>query len=220
MKAASDTHERLRAFRTRSLEYCRLGHDRVRAARFVVETAGALRGPALDVGTGKGLLAIELARTGMEVVSVDADGEEQELAKLLAEQAGVGNRISFVRGDAAHLSYPDATFGCIAMMDVLHHLDEPGPVLREMVRVLAEAGLIVVADFDEQGFDLVSRVHREEGRDHPRTAATVTWAHDELFRAGLRGATRTTGCLHDVVVLLKKHGAAQESETTVRAIHD
>jgi ubiquinone/menaquinone biosynthesis C-methylase UbiE len=220
MKAASDIHERLRAFRTRSLEYCCLGHDRVGAARFVVETASALRGPALDVGTGKGLLAIELARTGMEVVSVDTDGEEQELAKLLAEQAGVGTRVSFVRGDAAHLSYPDATFGCVAMMDVLHHLDKPGPVLREMVRVLEEAGLIVVADFDEQGFDLVSRVHCEEGRDHPRTAATVTCAHDELFRAGLRRATRTTGCLHDVVVLLKKHGAAQESETTVRAIHE
>jgi len=174
MKAASDSLERLRAFRARSLQYGRLGHDRVGTARFVVETAGALRGPALDVGTGKGLLAIELARTGMEVVSVDVDAEEQELARLLAEEAGVGSRISFVRGDAAHLPYPDGTFGCVAMMDVLHHLDEPGPVLREMARVFNHAGLMVIADFDEQGFELVSRIHREEGRHHPRTAATVT----------------------------------------------
>jgi len=220
MRVTSSISERLRAFRTRSSHYLRLGYDRVAAARFVVETAGALCGPALDVGTGKGLLAIELARTGMEVVSVDVDGEEQELARLLAEEAGVGNQISFVHGDAAHLSYPDCTFGCVAMMDVLHHLDDPDPVLREMVRVLKDAGLIVVADFDEQGFELVSRVHREEGRDHPRTAATVVWAQDELSRAGLRRTRRTTGCLHDVVVLLKKHRAAQESRTMVRVVHE
>jgi len=62
--------ERLRAFRAKNLEYVGLGHDRLAAARFVVESAGALRGPALDVGTGKGLLAIDLARRGLQVVSI------------------------------------------------------------------------------------------------------------------------------------------------------
>jgi len=218
--AVPDSYERLRHFRARNLVYRRLGLDRIAAARFVVETAGVLRGPALDVGTGKGLLAIALARAGMEVVSVDVDGEEQELAKLLAEEAGVGNRICFVHGDAACLSYPDGYFGCVAMMDVLHHLDGPFPVLREMVRVLKDAGLMVVADFDEQGFDIVSRVHREEGRVHPRSAATVTLAQDELSRAGLRRITRKTGCLHEVVVLVKKQSEAHQSETIVRSSHE
>jgi ubiquinone/menaquinone biosynthesis C-methylase UbiE len=204
MKAASDIHDRLRAFHARNLEYHRLGLDRIGAARLIVETPGALCGPALDVGTGKGLLAIELARTGMAVVSVDVDGEEQELAKFLAQEAGVGSRMTFVHGDAAHLSYPDGHFGCVAMMDVLHHLDEPGPVLREMARVLEHAGRIIVADFDEQGFDLVAGVHRGEGRVHPRTATTIGHAMTELEKAGCRCLGYSNLALHDVVVLVKE----------------
>jgi ubiquinone/menaquinone biosynthesis C-methylase UbiE len=204
MNAASDIHERLRAFHARNLEYLRLGLDRIGAARLIVETGADLRGPALDVGTGKGLLAIELARKGMSVVSVDVDGEEQEVARFLAQEAGVGGRITFVHGDAAHLSCPDGSFGCVAMMDVLHHLNEPGPVLREMARVLKHAGLIIVADFDEQGFDLVAGVHRREGRVHSRTATTIERAMAELEKAGCRSLGYSNLALHDVVVLVKE----------------
>jgi len=195
--------ERLRAFRARSIEYLHLGHDRLAAARFVVNATGVLRGPALDVGTGKGLLAIELARQGLEVVSIDVDDQERELARMLADQAELASRITFDSGDAAKLPYPDGQFGCVAMMDVLHHLAEPGPVLREMARVVGVGGMLVIADFDEQGFELVSRVHRAEGREHPRTTATVAVAMDELVAAGFRCAARTNGHQHDVVVLHK-----------------
>lgn len=88
MMAASDIQKRLHAFHWRNLEYLRFGLDRIAAARFVVEAARSLYSPALDVGTGKGLLAIQLARAGMEVVTVDVDDEEQRLARLLAEEAG------------------------------------------------------------------------------------------------------------------------------------
>jgi ubiquinone/menaquinone biosynthesis C-methylase UbiE len=204
VKPASDIRARLRAFHARNLEYLRVGLDRIGAARLIVETAGALRGPALDVGTGKGLLAIELARKGMSVVSVDVDGDEQELARFLAQEAGVASRVTLVHGDAAHLPYPDGSFGCVAMMDVLHHLDEPGPVLREMARVLEHAGRIIVADFDEQGFDLVAGVHRGEGREHPRTATTIGHAMTELEKAGCRSLGHSNLALHDVVVLVKE----------------
>ena len=196
--------DRVQVSHERDLLYQRRGLDRTAAARFVVASGGMLRGPALDVGTGKGLLAIELARTGMAVVSVDVDGEEQELAKFLAQEAGVGSRMTFVHGDAAHLSYPDGHFGCVAMMDVLHHLDEPGPVLREMARVLEHAGRIIVADFDEQGFDLVAGVHRGEGRVHSRTATTIERAMAELEKAGCRSLGYSNLALHDVVVLVKE----------------
>ncbi|MFC1642025.1 methyltransferase domain-containing protein [Myxococcota bacterium] len=81
--------KQLHAFGGRSREYLRLGHDRLAAARFVVEAAGPLREPAFDIGTGKGLLAIELARRGLEVLTLDIDAQERKLARLLAEEARV-----------------------------------------------------------------------------------------------------------------------------------
>ena len=195
--------DRVQVFHERDLRYQRRGLDRTAAARFVVASGGPLRGPALDVGTGKGLLAIELARAGLDVVSVDLDAMEQELAALLSAEAGVEEHIRLVHGDAAHLSYPDGHFGCVGMMDVLHHLDHPEPVLREMVRVLSLDGIAIVADFDEGGFDLVSSIHRQDGREHPRSATTLACAQDELTRAGLQTVLRTSGHFHDVVVLRK-----------------
>jgi ubiquinone/menaquinone biosynthesis C-methylase UbiE len=198
------SEERLRAFRARGDEYLRLGHDRLAAARFVVDAVGEFRGPVLDVGTGKGLLAIELARRGPVVVSIDVDDEERELARLLADTAGMTSRIRFDRGDAARLPYSDGQFGCVAMMDVLHHLVEPHSVLREMARVVEVGGVVAIADFDDRGFELVSRVHREEGRVHPRTETTVQLAMNELEKGGLRCVTRRNGCQHDVVVMHKQ----------------
>lgn len=198
--------QQLHAFRKRSREYLQRGHDRLSAVRFVVDAAGELRGPALDVGTGKGLLAVELARRRLEVVSIDVDDQQRGLARLLAAEAGVASRITFDTGDAARLPYGDGQFGCVAMMDVLHHLNEPGHVLREMARVIDAPGTVIIADFDEQGFELVSRVHRAEGIEHPRTTATVSQATNELLSAGLSVVSRMNGHSHDVVVLQNGNG--------------
>jgi 2-polyprenyl-3-methyl-5-hydroxy-6-metoxy-1,4-benzoquinol methylase len=92
------------------------------------------------------------------------------------------------------------------MMDVLHHLSEPEPVLRQIARVVGENGVVILADFDEQGFDLVADVHRGEGHEHPRTTTTMEHAVSELEKAGFRPLERTRGYLHDVVLLAKRSG--------------
>jgi ubiquinone/menaquinone biosynthesis C-methylase UbiE/acyl-coenzyme A thioesterase PaaI-like protein len=200
---ASLKHE-LSAFRSRTERYLREGYDRIAAARFVAAAAGPLEGPALDVGTGKGLLATALARMGLDVVSVDVDAFEQATAAVLAAEVGVRDRIRFVRGDATHLPFPDAHFGCAAMFDVLHHLADPAPVLREMARVVKPRGAIIVADFDETGFELVARVHREDGHEHTRTTATVDGARRELTRLGFRCTNDREDHHHRVAALVKE----------------
>lgn len=204
MSVELEMQERLQVFHARSERYRLLGYDRAGAAQFVAGMVGVACGPALDVGTGKGVLAVELARTGLSVESVDIDGEEQSLAALLAREAGVEDRLRFLQADAASLPYPDAHFGCAAMMDVLHHLDAPRTVLREMARVVRENGLVVVADFDEEGFSIVGRVHEEDGRLHPRTQTTLEQAQEELCEEGLCCLKRADGFLHHVVVMQKR----------------
>ena len=176
--------ERKRAFLARTEQYLQAGHDRLAAASFVAAAAGEIDGPALDVGTGKGLLAMALARRGVDVVSVDVNEEDSELAALLARDAGLAGRIRFLREDARSLPFADGSFGCALMMDVLHHLDDAAPVVREMARVVRPHGRIVVADFTEDGFATVSAIHRAEGREHPRSAVTVDAAQHVLADAG------------------------------------
>lgn len=194
------------AFRSRTERYLREGHDRFAAARFVAEGVGEARGRALDVGTGKGLLALALAERGLEVVSVDVSPQDQEVAAAVAAEAGLSSRIRFVLCDAASLPFPSGAFSCAAMMDVLHHLEDAGPVLGEMARVVAPSGRVVVADFTEEGFDLVARIHREEGKEHPRSAVTVAAARATLRDAGLRDLGSAEGHFQDVAWLERAPG--------------
>jgi ubiquinone/menaquinone biosynthesis C-methylase UbiE len=171
--------------------YRRLGYDRLSAAQFVAGAGRPAVGPVLDVGTGKGLLAIALAARYQDVVSVDVSREEQALAAFLAAEHGLANRIRFVLADAAVLPFPDASFGSCAMMDVLHHVKNGELVLGEMARVLKPGKLMVVADFTAAGFDLVARVHAEDGLVHNVGPVTMEWAEAYLAGLGLRaGGTR------------------------------
>jgi ubiquinone/menaquinone biosynthesis C-methylase UbiE len=184
-KFARMMEEQRQAFIRRTQRYLDLGYDRHAAAAFVAKLTGQAAGPVLDVGTGKGLLAIALARGGLDVVSVDVSTTDSDLAALLAEEAEVRTRIEFFALDASSLPFPDGHFGCIAMMDVLHHLEQGEPVLKEARRTLRPGGTLVVADFTQEGFDLIARVHREDGREHPVGPVTLDWALTWLQGEGL-----------------------------------
>jgi ubiquinone/menaquinone biosynthesis C-methylase UbiE len=200
----ADLGRRRQAFEARNAQYRSLGHDRLAAVRFVAGAAGPLRGPALDVGTGRGLLARELARLSLDVVSVDVDASELPLASYLAGEAGVGERVRFLLGDASRLPLRSGHFGCAAMMDVLHHLDDPRPVLAEMARAVRVGGVVIVADFSREGLGLVARVHRAEGRVHPESGVTVEKARSLLEQEGLDCIASVDGHLHDVAVMIKR----------------
>jgi len=201
-----DMVQRKAAFLARAERYSSLGFDRFAAAEFVVGAGGRLSGPALDVGTGKGLTALALARHALEVVSVDTDANEQSLAFFLAAEAGLGDHVRFVCADAAVLSFPDEYFGCAALVDILHHLQDPAPVLQETARVLKPSGILILADFSTEGFKLVARVHREEGREHPVIGITLEPAAALLSENGFEVSVRLSGHNHDVIVLTKKTG--------------
>ncbi len=194
------------AFLVRTEQYLSLGYDRFAAADFVSRAGGRLSGPALDIGTGKGLTAMAMARQGLEVVSVDPDADEQALALLLAAEAGLEDHIRFIRGDATVLPYSGGHFGCAVLVDVLHHLKDPLSVLDEAARVLRPSGIMIVADFSPEGFELVARVHQDEGREHPVSGATLESAEAFLSGRGFKLTAHLSDHRHDVIVLTKMTG--------------
>jgi ArsR family transcriptional regulator len=99
-----------------------------------------------DVGTGTGILAMELARLGMHVVAIDHSPRmlEAAAAKLLAE--GVTG-VELRHGEASHLPLADGSVAAAFAHMVLHYLPSPGEAIREMARAVAKGGSVVVVDF-------------------------------------------------------------------------
>jgi ubiquinone/menaquinone biosynthesis C-methylase UbiE len=157
-----------RHYNERIAVYRRHGHDREAAIRFVIDVAEPLTEPVLDVGTGKGFAAVEIARRGAAVTSVDLSEEELRFAHLNARAASVDSRIEFHVTDAERLPFEDERFNLITMVNVLHHLESYRGIVAEIARVLTPDGRFVLADFTAEGFEILDRVHEKEGRVHDR----------------------------------------------------
>ena len=106
----------------------------------------------LDVATGTGMVAVALARRGAEVVGLDQS--EQMLAgaraKLRAEPA-LGDRVSFVRGEAERLPFPDAHFDALTFTYLLRYVDDRAATMAELARVVKPGGRIGMVEFGVPG---------------------------------------------------------------------
>ncbi len=176
----ADLERQKAQFADRTARFAAEGYDRFGAPEFVLDEAGPIEGPVLDVGTGMGLTARALAARGFDVVSVDMNANDQQVAESLTGDPELRRRIDFRIADAARLPFPAGHFGCVVAVDVLHHLDAGGPVLTELRRVVRPGGRIVLADFSAEGFGMVARVHAAEGGTHPEGPATMDWTRGFL----------------------------------------
>jgi demethylmenaquinone methyltransferase/2-methoxy-6-polyprenyl-1,4-benzoquinol methylase len=95
---------------------------------------------ALDVATGTGDLAIELARRGAEVVGMDFSECMLELARAKAPG------LRFEEGDALELRYPDGEFDAVTVGFGARNLADLDRGLREMARVARPGGRVVVLE--------------------------------------------------------------------------
>jgi SAM-dependent methyltransferase len=100
----------------------------------------------VDVGTGTGVLALDLARLGLRVVAVDRSARMLDAARARVAVAGTPG-IELRAGDASALPLADAEADAAFAHMVLQYLPAPGEALREMARVVRPGGRVVVADF-------------------------------------------------------------------------
>lgn len=151
--------------------YRRYGYNITMARDRLVKkfTASPDSAKMLDIGTGKGHLALALARAGFRCVSVDVSKDELHYASLNALYFQLDHLIDFQNHDAARLSFEPHSFDGIASADLIHHLPDPQPVLTEMLRVCKPTGRIIITDFSQKGFEIMNEAHLSEGRIHPVT---------------------------------------------------
>jgi len=101
-----------------------------------------------DVGTGTGVLALELARLGLRVVGVDnAPRMLEAAAAKVALEPELAGRVTWQAGEAGELPFEDGELDAAFAHMVLHSVPAPGEALREMARVVRPGGAVVVVDF-------------------------------------------------------------------------
>jgi len=176
--------ENQQRYRQRIELYKRFGYDTEKERNFIVNKAEPIYGEILDVGTGKGHLAIALAARGYRLISVDVSEPEQKIARLNAEYLGLSAKIDFRLENAQALSFEDVRFNVVFSVNVLHHLTKPLKVINELIRVTSFGGKIVLSDFTKPGFELIGRVHASEGRKHGFTKANLADMGSYLGKKG------------------------------------
>jgi ArsR family transcriptional regulator len=123
-----------------------------------------------DIGTGTGILALELARLGLRVVAVDNSARMLEAARGKIEREGATG-IELRRGEAGALPLADGEVDAALAHMVLHYLPSPGEAVREMARVVRPGGAVVAVDFVR---------HQHEWMRQELGVAWLGFAQDEL----------------------------------------
>lgn len=108
--------------------------------RFLDVPAGAR---VLEVGSGLGLLAVEVASAadGVHVVGVEMSSDQ-------IAAAATSPRVTYRQGDAHAIDFPDASFDLVYARYLLEHVAKPDVVLGEMRRVVRPGGRVAVCEND------------------------------------------------------------------------
>ncbi|MBK8975963.1 MAG: metalloregulator ArsR/SmtB family transcription factor [Planctomycetes bacterium] len=100
-----------------------------------------------DIGTGTGILALELARLGVQVVAVDQSETMLAAAGQKLAAAGVLEHVDLRHGSAVDLPIESDSVDAVLGHMVLHYVASPLAAIREMARVLRPRGRVVIVDF-------------------------------------------------------------------------
>jgi len=107
---------------------------------------------ALDVCCGTGDISKALADAGGSVVGLDFSGPMLSVARERFGNAHEnGRNLSFCRGDAEAIPFPDSSFDVVTIAYGLRNLTDWEHGLEEMWRVLRPGGRLLVMDFGKPG---------------------------------------------------------------------
>lgn len=98
----------------------------------------------LDIGTGPGFFAINLALAGHQVWAVDVTEHMLGHARLNADTCGAKVNFRLQNGD--HLEFEDGSFDLVVNRNVLWNFEHPLQGLKEWKRVLRSGGRMIYFD--------------------------------------------------------------------------
>jgi ubiquinone/menaquinone biosynthesis C-methylase UbiE len=189
--------DRLRLFK-------KYGYDIPRARQFILTKAKVSGGRVLEVGTGKGHMAVALAKNRLKVVSIDLDRKAQDVAKLKLRILKLNKTVLLKAMNAERLKYKDNSFDYVISVNFIHHASNPVQCLKEMIRVVKNK--LIIADLNKRGEKIMEEVHALEGHRHASSKMTLLGVKEYLEKTGLVVKVYRDVCQ---TVIIAKRGAAK-----------
>lgn len=121
------------------------------------------KGKVLDIGTGRGRTAIDIAKRFPEAHVVGVDtwskawgyfGMTKEGCETNARIENVSDRCTFKQGNALELPFKDGEFQLVISTFTFHeiHVPDRTVLFEEVVRVLAPSGIFMLCDMFSRGY--------------------------------------------------------------------
>lgn len=125
-----------------------LGIDRSWRRKAVHLTAAVNPAKILDVATGTGDFAIQLARSipGAHITGIDLSAGMMDVGRQKIEKAGLSERIDLRQGDCLALPWADGTFDAVTVAFGVRNFERLERGYAEMARVLRPGGLLCVVE--------------------------------------------------------------------------
>ncbi len=194
-----ENHER---YCSRIKLFKNFGYDIEAERDFIINSIEPFEGEILELGTGKGHFTAALVQKGYQITTVDISEEEQEFAKLNIQYLGLLDSVSFVTADAEHLPFSDASYDMSFGVNLMHHLNQPLKVVDEFLRVTASEGIIVISDFNKEGFEIIEEIHKSEGANHNSGKCTLNEVAQYLQSKGYQVKRSSSKC-QDLMIIHK-----------------
>jgi ubiquinone/menaquinone biosynthesis C-methylase UbiE len=117
----------------------------------------------LDVGTGPGVLLVELAQRRPDLRLTGMDLSADMVAAATHNLREFGDRASVHAGDVTRLPFADDAFDAVVTSFSMHHWDHPAGAVPELARVLRPGGRLYVYDFGHAPFQVLTETASEQG---------------------------------------------------------
>lgn len=166
----------------------------------------------LDVACGPGRLTAAFAQQVAQASGLDATENLLAIARKETLEMGITN-IEFTHGSALAMPYPDATFDVVSCRAAFHHFAEPGPILKEMARVMKPSGQILIADILGNSNSVFAQNHDyiEQLCDASHVQCLSSEAFDALFQSvGLQAKKTHVGSADYELETWLVHGGPDE----------
>lgn len=130
---------------------------------------------ALDVATGSGHTAIQLAISGAIVTIVDVTPEMLHDAQSLAQEQGI--TLHAVQAPAEALPFPNQAFDLVTCRRAAHHFGDVDAFLSEARRVLTPFGRLGISDMTASEFSLewLNQLERLRDPSHHHALSPQSW---------------------------------------------